>query len=283
MTWQEAEAQLTAVLKTIYPAEEAAAIADWAVEYLSALKKSDRLLKNKTALTAEEQKKLTGIEKRLLKKEPVQYVLNEAWFCGLKFYVDNHVLIPRPETEELVEWVITDCKFPVSSLQILDIGSGSGCIPVSLKRRLRKADIWGCDVSAGALKVAGQNSAALGTDVRFLVIDFLNETQWQQLPAFDIIISNPPYIPGQDKLTMHENVLSYEPHMALFVPDNDPLLFYKAIARFGKTHLNPEGCIYLETHESLGDAVVSLYTKEDYQTELRKDMQGKDRMLKAWK
>jgi release factor glutamine methyltransferase len=282
MTWQEAEAQLITTLRNIYPEEEAVAVTDWVIEHLSLLKRSDRLLKNKTTLNYEQQEKLNELERRLLKNEPVQYVLNESWFCGLKFYVDSHVLIPRPETEELVEWVISDCKFPVSSLHILDIGSGSGCIPVSLKRRLRKADVWGCDVSSGALAVAKQNAAALSTDIKFLKIDFLNESQWQQLPAFDIIISNPPYIAEQDKLTMHENVLSFEPHTALFVPDSNPLLFYKAIARFGKTHLKPEGSMYLEIHESLGDAVMSLYNESGYETELRKDMQGKERMVKVW-
>ncbi len=282
MNWEEAEKRLTESLVTIYDEGEAAAIAGWVVEHFSSLKRADRLLKNKTCLAETEIAELDRAQERLLKAEPVQYVLNESWFSGLKFFVDNNVLIPRPETEELVEWVISDCKFPIASLRILDIGSGSGCIPVSLKRRIRKADVWGCDISTGALAVANKNAATLGTEVNFLPLDFLDRTSWSRLPLVDIITSNPPYIPESDKATMHDNVLAFEPHMALFVPNNDPLLFYKAIAALGKTHLEPGGSIYLEIHESLGTAVVDLYTNEGYKTILKKDMQGKDRMVKAW-
>ncbi|HEY6505327.1 MAG TPA: peptide chain release factor N(5)-glutamine methyltransferase, partial [Chitinophagaceae bacterium] len=219
--------------------------------------------------------------KRLLAHEPVQYVLNEAWFCGLKFYVDKNVLIPRPETEELVEWVISNCKFPVDTLSILDIGSGSGCIPIFLKRKLRKAEVWSCDVSEAALRIAEKNAATLGADVNFLLLDFLDKEKRNKLPSFDIIISNPPYIPEKGKQQMQLNVLSYEPHTALFVPDNDALIFYKAIAEFGKDHLTPAGTIYTEIHEDQGKAVSTLFESYGYSAELKKDMQEKERMLKA--
>jgi release factor glutamine methyltransferase len=181
----------------------------------------------------------------------------------------------------LVEWVITDCKFPINELKILDIGSGSGCIPVSLKRKLRKAEIWGCDISEESLQVSKKNAVTLGTAVKFLQLDFLDKEQWSLLPSFDVIISNPPYIPEKDATAMHPNVLQYEPSTALFVPDIDPLVFYKAIAEFGKTHLNIGGAIYLEIHEDLGEATKELLQTNGYTTEIKKDMQQKNRMIKS--
>lgn len=282
MNWREAESELIKSLLSIYSSGEAAAIADLVAENLSGLKRTERTLKTKTALTDAAITKLHAIQKRLMDAEPVQYVLNEAWFCGLKFYVDKNVLIPRPETEELVEWIISDCRFPVNELQVLDIGSGSGCIPISIKRRIRKAIVSGCDVSSEALKIARRNAENLGTEVEFMETDFLNHHSWKAFPAFDIIVSNPPYIPENDKTSMHSNVLIYEPHIALFVPNSDPLLFYKALSDFGKLHLKPSGSLYMEIHESLGDAVTSLFQSKGYTTILKKDMQEKDRMLKAW-
>jgi release factor glutamine methyltransferase len=190
-------------------------------------------------------------------------------------------LIPRPETEELVEWVISNCKFPVDKLSILDVGTGSGCIPITLKRKLRKADVWSCDISDAALQVAKRNADTLGVDVNFLLLDFLNKEKREQLSLFNIIISNPPYVPEKDKQQMQANVLDHEPHLALFVPDNDALVFYKAIAEFGKGHLNPGGLIYAELHEDLGKEVSALFSAAGYNTEMKKDMQGKERMLKA--
>lgn len=281
MNWKEAETTITTSLKTIYPESEAAAIANWVVEHLSGLKKTDRILKEKRILTNEEQNKFDNILTRLLKSEPVQYVLQEAWFSGLKFYVDKNVLIPRPETEELVEWVIKDCRFPVSELNILDVGCGSGCIPVSLKRRIRKASVWACDISGEALNVAKNNASDLGADIHFIQADFLDSSTWSQFPLFDVITSNPPYIPERDKATMHKNVVVFEPHTALFVPNNNPLVFYQALAAFGKIHLNPGGSVFMEIHESLGEAVVNLFTTSGYNATLQRDMQEKDRMVKA--
>ena len=281
MTMQEATYSMLNQLRSIYAEGEASQITDWAMEKLTGSKKAERMLYKNSAITNEEEALLQAYIERLMLHEPVQYVLNESWFCGFRFYVDKNVLIPRPETEELVEWIITDCKFPVNELKILDIGSGSGCIPVSLKRRIRKAEIWGCDISAEALEVAKKNAAALGTDVNFIQLDFLDKEQWKQLPSFDIIISNPPYVPEKDKQHMNANVLHYEPATALFVPDNDPLVFYKAIAEFGKTQLNKSGSIYTEIHESLGQAAVVAFQSAGYISEIKKDMQQKDRMVKA--
>lgn len=281
MTIQEATYFLLNKARTIYPDGEASQITDWVMESLTGSKKAERMVYKNSAITKKEELQLQQIAERLLKHEPVQYVLNEAWFCGLKFYVDKNVLIPRPETEELVEWVISNCKFPIDHLSILDIGTGSGCIPIALKRKLRKADVWSCDKSTQALEVAQKNADTLGVDVNFILLDFLNKKETDKLAAFDIIISNPPYVPEKDKQQMRPNVLAYEPHEALFVPDNDALVFYRAIAAFGKDHLNPEGTIYAEIHEDLGDAVSSLFNGDGYVTELKKDMQGKERMIRA--
>lgn len=281
MTIQEATYFLLNELRTLYPEGEASQITDWVMESLTGSRKTERMLYKNISITEKEEMQLKGFTERLMQHEPVQYVLNEAWFCGLKFYVDKNVLIPRPETEELVEWVITNCKFPVHQLSILDIGSGSGCIPIALKRKLRKAEVWSCDISEAALQVAQKNATALGADVNFLLLDFLREEKRNQLTFFDIIISNPPYIPEKDKQQMQPNVLNYEPPAALFVPDNDALIFYKAFAEFGKDHLSPGGIIYLEIHENMGEEVCDLFHSKGYKTELKTDMQRKERMLKA--
>jgi len=278
---QEATYSMLNQLRSIYTEGEASQITDWAIEKLTGSKKAERMLYKNAAITNEEEILLQQYIERLMQHEPVQYVLNESWFCGFKFYVDKNVLIPRPETEELVEWVITNCRFPVDQLKILDIGSGSGCIPISLKRRIRRAEVWGCDISLPALEVAKRNAASLGTEINFIQLDFLDRQQWEQLPSFDIIVSNPPYVPEKDKATMQPNVLHYEPSTALFVPDNDPLLFYKAIAEFGKTHLNKSGSIYTEIHEDLGEAIMNTFQSTGYIAEIKKDMQQKDRMVKA--
>jgi release factor glutamine methyltransferase len=281
MTVQDATYYVLNQLRSIYEEGEASQITDWVMEKITGSKKTERMLYKNSALTHDEEIQLRSCMERMMQHEPVQYVLNESWFCGLKFYVDKNVLIPRPETEELVEWIITNCKFPVDELKILDIGSGSGCIPIALKRRLKKAEVWSCDVSAEALAVAKRNAATLGTEVNFILLDFLNVQQRNLLPSFDIIVSNPPYVPEKDSEEMKANVLKYEPPAALFVPDNDPLVFYKAIAEFGKEHLNTAGTIYCEIHESLGEAVVHLFNSYGFTTELKKDMQQKNRMVKA--
>lgn len=281
MTVQEATYYVLNQLRTMYEDGEASPITDWIMEKITGSKKTERMLYKNSALTHNEEIQLRSYTERIMQHEPIQYVLNESWFCGLRFYVDKNVLIPRPETEELVEWIITHCKFPVDELKILDIGSGSGCIPIALKRRLKKAEVWSCDISATALAVARQNAETLGTEVNFIRLDFLDAEQRSQLPLFDIIVSNPPYVPEKDKETMKPNVLQYEPATALFVPDKDPLIFYKAIAEFGKEHLKKNGNIYCEIHETTGKEVVRLFNSYGFTTELKKDMQQKDRMLKA--
>ncbi len=282
MTIKEAGKTCLESLTALYPEGEAAAITEIVMEYISKKGRNELRLFAAQQLSESDEQLLYNILKRLQSFEPIQYIINEAWFYAMPFYVDENVLIPRPETEELVHWVITDNANKKSPLKILDVGTGSGCIPVSLKRKFTDAEVWACDISDGALAVAQKNALANDASVHFINLDFLNPEQWQALPVFDIIVSNPPYIPERDKTTLHSNVLKYEPYQALFVPDTNALIFYSAIALFAKTHLSPGGHIYLEIHESFGNEVAALFLKNGFKTELKKDMQQKDRMLKCF-
>lgn len=282
MTVEEASKEIMATLRDIYEPGEVTAIRDWVLESLTGKTKSEQSSFRDKSINPEQSERLKKILQRLLQHEPLQYVLNESWFCGLKFYVDKNVLIPRPETEELVEWIISNCKFPVDTLHIFDIGTGSGCIPISLKRRLRKADVWACDISEDALKVARKNAEMIGTPVTFMKMNFLDEGEWEQLPGFDIIISNPPYIPVSERQTMAPNVLQFEPAIALFVPDENPMLFYDAIARFARKKLNANGSVYVEMHHATFEGVARLFEEKNFRVEIKRDMEGKSRMLKGW-
>ncbi|MCC7400778.1 MAG: peptide chain release factor N(5)-glutamine methyltransferase [Chitinophagaceae bacterium] len=281
MTVQQASRFIYQQLKKIYEERESSAMAEMIIEKLTGTKKTERIIHKEKELNKEQEEQLYQWLQRLIKHEPVQYVLNEAWFGGLKFYVDKNVLIPRPETEELVDWIISDCKFPIRELTLLDMGCGSGCISVFLKKKLRKAEVWACDVREDALHVAQHNAETSGAEIIFRQLNFLNEEERSKLPSFDIIVSNPPYVPEKDKAQMQPNVLNYEPSSALFVPDNDSLVFYNAIAGFGKKNLNAHGAVYVEIHEDLGEKVLNLFRSNNYRAVLKKDMQGKDRMIKA--
>jgi release factor glutamine methyltransferase len=283
MTIQEATYFMMNKLRNIYPDSEVSQVTDWVMEHLTGSKKAERMLYKNSSITDAEETLLRQYAERLLQHEPVQYVLNESWFYGLKFYVDKNVLIPRPETEELVDWIIRNLKFPFSDLKILDIGTGSGCIAIALKRKLRKAEVWACDISSEALNVARQNSSKLQAEINYVQLDFLNKSERNQLSSFDIIVSNPPYVPDKDKTSMNKNVVRFEPHMALFVPDNNALVFYSAITDFAKTHLKQDGTVYCEIHENLGKEITDLFSQSGFTTDLKIDMQGKDRMIKALK
>jgi release factor glutamine methyltransferase len=216
----------------------------------------------------------------------------------MELFVDPSVLIPRPETEELVAWIINDVRsygYNVFSrgtadadetdlLKILDVGTGSGCIALALKKAMPQAEVWGCDLSEEALNVARRNGSALDIRVDFQGLNFLDQLQQKQLPTVNILVSNPPYIPIRDKDLMNKNVVEHEPHTALFVPDEDPLIFYRALAKFASHRLHENGSIYMEIHEDLGNDVVRLFSDEGYnKIELRKDMQQKNRMVKVSK
>ncbi|WP_233509374.1 peptide chain release factor N(5)-glutamine methyltransferase [Pedobacter chinensis] len=225
--------------------------------------------------------KMLSILNDLLIGKPIQHILGEAHFYGSVFKVNENVLIPRPETEELVDWIISTCnsKSPSERLDILDIGTGSGCIPISLKKYLPSSEVYTLDVSGAAIAVARENAANTGISINFIEADILNFSAKEK---FDIIVSNPPYIRDLEKQQMHDNVLMYEPHLALFVSNENPLIFYKAIADFAKTNLKSDGLLYLEINEYLGYEMVQMLKEKGFlNIELRQDMQGKDRMIKA--
>lgn len=283
MTIHLAYQQLLLQLYEIYDDREAANIADMVMEHVTGQRKIDRIMYKDLRVTAQQQQQLSAITNALLLHTPIQYVLHEAWFAGMKLYVDENVLIPRPETEELVDWIVKEVRSTKYEVRnVVDIGTGSGCIPISLKKMVPKLNVKAIDVSEGALNVAIKNAMLQATQVYFLRLDFLDQQNWDQLGKFDIIVSNPPYIKASEAEAMHQNVLEHEPHLALFVPDEDALLFYRKIAEFAKDHLTENGMIFLEINEALGEDVVKLYQNYGYKTELRKDMQGKDRMLKVW-
>lgn len=228
---------------------------------------------------------LESIFSALQRKEPLQYILGQADFYGLKFKVDPRVLIPRPETEELVEWVLETIKTPSfnTSPCILDIGTGSGCIPITLAKKLLGAELWGLDVSSAALELAQENAELNRAQVHWLEVDILQEAFWTKIrPTFDVIISNPPYIPEREEALMPPQVTEFEPHLALFVSDDDPLIFYRQIARFAKQYLRPNGYLFFECNEYNASEVVTMLSEMDWkEIVLQKDLSGKERMIRA--
>ena len=198
----------------------------------------------------------------------------------MKFKVDESVLIPRPETEELVNEVFDFIKYN-SSKKIIDIGTGSGCIPITIKKEFPENIITAVDVDEKAIAIATQNATTHQTEINFVQMNFLDKNNWNVFEKFDIVISNPPYIPIAEKELMDKNVISYEPHLALFVPDEQPLVFYKAIALFSKMHLAENGKIFMEVHENLAKEVSDLFSQHQFQTEIKKDIFEKERMVMA--
>jgi release factor glutamine methyltransferase len=282
MIIHEAQQQLQLRLTGIYGNREAANIADWVIEHLTGWSKIDRIIHKPTGMTSQQTALLQKYTEELLAHKPVQYVLHEVWFCGIKLYVDEHVLIPRPETEELVEWVMKEVSLTPSDFRIIDIGTGSGCIPIVLKKDLPGIEMLACDISEKALAVARKNAAGQQVAVQFHHLDFLNREHWTNVPSVNIIVSNPPYIPVKDKETMAPNVLQYEPHEALFVENDNPLLFYEAIADFAQKKLLPGGAIFAEIHEDLAEATKQLFISKGFKhVALKKDMQGKDRIVEV--
>jgi release factor glutamine methyltransferase len=231
---------------------------------------------------------LEAINKILIKLktgEPIQYILGHTEFYGLTFKVNLSVLIPRPETEELVEWILSSVgSGPLTIGNILDIGTGSGCIAITLKKHLNMAQVSAIDISAEALKTAKENAKLNDVDINFIKADILNLKSEIEIPKSEIIVSNPPYVTLHDKTQMHTNVTGFEPHNALFVPENDPLIFYKAIADFASTNLKKGGFLFFEINENYGKQIVELLTNKSFKyIELRNDMSGKDRMIRAVK
>ena len=283
MTLNEARTVLTKELNHLYDNDELKNIIDLVLEHITSLPRMEQVKSKLAYLTCTQLEALDTITERLKKNEPVQYVLGEAWFAGMKFKVNKNVLIPRPETEELVDWVVKESqKSKVKSQKILDVGTGSGCIPIAIKKKLPLANVSAIDVCSEALFTATENAIENNTEVDFILIDFLDEEKWKELGHYNIIVSNPPYVKQSEKDTMHHRVIDFEPHQALFVPDNDALLFYKKLSDFSLNHLHPGGSLFVEINEALGNVVIDLFQSSAFiNIELKKDMQGKDRMVKA--
>jgi release factor glutamine methyltransferase len=283
MTLNEARTVLTKELKNVYKSDELKNIVELVIEHITNMTRMEQVKSKVAYLTCTQLESIDAISERLKKNEPVQYVLGEAWFAGMRFKVNKNVLIPRPETEELVDWIVKESqKSKVKSQNIIDIGTGSGCIPITLKKKLPEVNVSAIDVCSEALFTATENAIELNAEVDFLLLDFLDEEKWKELSQYDIIVSNPPYVKQTEINTMHDRVKEFEPYLALFVPDNDALLFYKKLSSFSLKHLNQGGSLFVEINEALGESVVTLLRSAGFANiELRKDMQGKDRMVSA--
>lgn len=271
-----------ASLSPMYDAVEAESIFYLILENKQQLKRIDLALQPELTFTASALKTWNALLKHLKLEIPIQYLLGTTHFYGLELEVNENVLIPRSETEELVDWIIADLKtFPSTiPIKILDIGTGSGCIAIALAKNLAHADIFALDVSEKALLTAKKNAVFHQVEVTFFEKNILEATNLEQ--QFDIIVSNPPYVRQLEKAEIKKNVLNNEPHLALFVPDEEALLFYKKIAQLSQLNLNNQGLLYFEINQYLGKEMLDLLKKLNFKNlELRQDIYGNDRMIKA--
>ena len=283
MDWSQAQKELTDSLVALYGEREAAVITDWVMEALSGRRRLERLLMRTEPLSPEVLEMYHEYRDQLLANRPVQYVLGESWFAGMRFFVDERVLIPRPETEELVEWVVKDVSQAAGAPGgLLDVGTGSGCIAITLARRLPGVAVHAADLSSDALDVARRNAVDLEASVTFHQLDFLDSKSRVGVPAVRWLVSNPPYVPLAEKGGMDPHVVGSEPALALFVPDGDALIFYRALGEFARERLTGGGALFAEIHEERGAAVRELLLQLGARDVIvRKDLQGKDRMIKA--
>ena len=286
-------------LSAIYDSGEAESFFYLILEEKQKLKRIDLALNQELTFSKDEVVLWNSILKQLKKEVPVQYLLGKTSFYGLDFEVNSSVLIPRPETEELVDWIIQSQKLEVRSgklkekskmISILDIGTGSGCIAISLAKYIPNAQVFAIDISEEALATAQKNAIKNQVEVDFIKTDILKTDDLKDLPAssfhlptkFDIIVSNPPYVRELEKQEIKKNVLDNEPHLALFVKDNDALIFYRIIAELAQKKLSPNGELFFEINQYLGPEMIELLEKMNFKNiELRKDIYGNDRMIKA--
>jgi release factor glutamine methyltransferase len=270
-------------LSEIYEQQESVVFLDLIFEEFLGLSRVERVLNTEKRATESEILKIHFAVKDLKQHKPIQYILKKTEFYGLPYYVDERVLIPRPETEELVSWVLEFFGQEVNC-EILDIGTGSGCIAISIKKNLISANVWAMDVSPLSLEVARMNAISNHVDIHFLLQDILESHISENLPPFDAIVSNPPYVRNSEKLLMQKNVLDYEPALALFVEDNDPLKFYRVIAEFSKKYLKPGGTLFFEINEALAAETVGLLESMGFSDIIvKQDIHNKNRMIKAKK
>ncbi|HET6559708.1 MAG TPA: peptide chain release factor N(5)-glutamine methyltransferase [Prolixibacteraceae bacterium] len=267
-------------LEGIFPKAEIESLIGLIFEKVKGYSRTRLLLSREEELSEDDLNEIDKIVNRLKKHEPIQYILGQTEFYALPFYTLPGVLIPRPETEELVQWIIRENL--LSSPHILDIGTGSGCIPVALKKNIVRARVTACDISPLCLQTARRNAELNAVQISVMEYDILNNSPLVDFSPLDIVVSNPPYVRESEKLLMEKNVLEYEPELALFVPDNNPLLFYNRIADFSLLYLRPGGKLYFEINEALGQETVEMLQEKGYTyVELRKDLNGRDRMIRA--
>lgn len=268
-------------LQNLYDVMEAESFFYLILEEKHQMKRIDLALNPDFVLSEKEIQEWNLILEALKKEIPIQYLLGTTEFFGLPFKVNENVLIPRPETEELVEWIIQDAKIEgFKDLKILDIGTGSGCIAISLAKNIQNAKVYAVDVSSGALKTAKENATINQVEVVFLEKDILETNDLEM--QFDVIVSNPPYVRNLEKEEIKKNVLDNEPHLALFVEDDDALIFYRKIAGLATGNLNQNGRLYFEINQYLGEEMIELLHNKGFQDiELRKDIYDNDRMTKA--
>ncbi len=267
-------------LEQLYPPREAGQLAMILLEHYSGVSKISLMTEPNAPITDHTMQLVEDAVTRLLNHEPVQYITGIAYFYGYRFHVTPSVLIPRPETEELVQWIIQDYAGQ-AKLQICDIGTGSGCIAIALRLKLHDAEVDAYDISQDALEIAKKNSEELGAEVFFYKNDILAHENWPTR-QFDVIVSNPPYIPRRNMSLLARNVVDFETPDALFVPDHDPLLFYRSIAAFSAPRLKPHGKLYVEVHEDYAAEVAGLFEKSELKdVMLRTDLNEKKRMVRA--
>lgn len=263
-----------------YAETEASALARWILEEEFGFSTLELYAGKDTDFPMEKRNRLNDILVRLARFEPIQYIIGKTEFCGLTLKVSSDVLIPRPETAELVDWIVSDC--PQSGLRVLDIGTGSGCIAITLAERMVEAEVSAWDISEKALAVARENALHNNVRIAFSCMDVFNEPT--ATSVFDIIVSNPPYITESERAEMERNVLDYEPETALFVPDTDPLRFYRRIAHIGNQMLKPGGKLFFEINRAYGSETAAMLKYGGYsQVEVRSDSYGNARMIKAIK
>ena len=270
--------QFIQALTSIFDEKEIESFFYIILEAFHTLKRVDLVLNPDLELDTIQLLRWEAVLSQLIEQKPIQYILGETEFYGLPFYVNENTLIPRPETEELVEWIIKDLKF--KNLKILDIGTGSGCIAISLAKNLPDALVFAIDVSEKALATAKKNAERNEVKVTFIEKNILETENLNQ--QFDIIVSNPPYVRNLEKQEIHKNVLNYEPHLALFVDDNDPLVFYRKITELALKNLSKSGQLYFEINQYLGKEMVELLEKYHFKNiEIKKDIYGNDRMTRG--
>ncbi len=283
MTIETANRTLISCLSGLFDDREASAISFLVMEKLTGMSKSLQVQNKTNEFTIKQQDLFEHYLSDLLKQRPVQYVLGEAWFGSYPFFVNENVLIPRPETEELVDWLLKENSGRAPGTAVLDIGTGSGCIAICIKKKQKDFQVSALDIEDSALQIAIKNSKVLSAQVEFFLCDIRDPVQIENILPVDLIISNPPYIPQNQKHLLDRHVKDYEPEVALFVSDGDPIEFYKIIGNIAMHKLKPGGALFLEIHHDYAQNVMEWYSANGFSMELRKDFSGNNRMIKVYK